>query len=111
MPEYFSRYYLGRFNSASGESVPKPKVFSGSTRRANPQTHIMLATNARTRSGMRNCVEKNYRRTYIVYFRLANFDPIGEGFCRPTYYILCTVVAGSGPVSPGQNQARNTLLE
>ena len=63
LPQYFHRYYLRRCNSELGESVPKPKVFSGSTRRANPSTRIMLVTNAHTRRGLRKCVEKNYRRT------------------------------------------------
>ena len=40
----FYRYYFGRCSSALSESIPKPKVFSRSTRRANPLTcyHVSL---------------------------------------------------------------------
>ena len=40
----FYRYYFGKCSSALSESVPKPKVFSRGTRRANPLTcyHVSL---------------------------------------------------------------------
>ena len=40
----FYRYYFGRCSSALSESVPKPKIFSRGTRRANPLTcyHVSM---------------------------------------------------------------------
>ena len=51
----FCRYYFGKCSSALGENVPKSKVFSRNTRRANPLTcyHVNIErtrTQARSQS-------------------------------------------------------------